>query len=228
MSWLDLVPTCDTVFVYQAALVCEDCASAIMKTLDVRGVENDGDSDSYPQGPHGDGGGEADSAHFCDTGRNCVNAAKVANVKIGCPLGNPLTTDGSRDLRESIQRDLLSTKTYGRKIGRLLAHVWSDYATPSGLAGRVLGDVPTTLSSLLHEYLKKTPGYPTIEPRIYCDTESAYLVGRRGDVVDLLRATADEHGDFKKLDVASIPQAAAEGHHDQLLLEEAVSEGAWD
>lgn len=229
MSWLSLVPTCDTVYVYQAALVCEDCAGKITEKLDKKNVEDDGDSDTYPQGPHSDGGGEADSVSFCDLGDKCVNAVKVANRKIGCPFGNPLTNEGAKNLQEAICSDLILPHRFGNLMGRLLHHVWNDYSSPSGkLVGRVLGKVPPTLSHLIHTYLKKTPGHPTVDPRIDCDTENVYLVGRRGDVVDLLRAPVDENGDFLKLDVASVPQAAADGRDTQQLLDEAISEGAWD
>lgn len=63
------------VYVYQAALLCEDCGVAVCKAQPVSD-----DSGKYPQGPYDDGGGVADSPQHCD---HC-------NVF----LENPLTPDG--------------------------------------------------------------------------------------------------------------------------------------
>lgn len=53
-------------YAYQAALLCEDCGKAHVDTLRSRGIEDTGDSDDFPQGPYGDGGGEADTPQHCD------------------------------------------------------------------------------------------------------------------------------------------------------------------
>lgn len=53
------------VYVYNAALLCEDCGEKMQTELG--GDRNDtGDSEDYPQGPEGNGGGEADSPQHCD------------------------------------------------------------------------------------------------------------------------------------------------------------------
>ena len=74
-------------YVYQAALYCEDCGEVIKSELDKERLtpdepdnEHTFDSDEYPKGPYGDGGGEADCPQYCD---NC-----------GEFLENPLTSDG--------------------------------------------------------------------------------------------------------------------------------------
>ena len=251
MSWLDIIPTCDQVFVYQAALVCEDCANDIMKILDEKGIKDDGDSDTYPQGPHGNGGGEADNCQFCDSGRYCMNAVKVGDHKVGCPLGNPLTSDGLVELQLLIADDMFSSKKFGRRIGRLLYHVWGEPIrgalfhprTPL----RALGDLPASL--------KKLVGRRELLPVLLCDPENAYLAARatrvrslpappaaqpRGrawepsqgshhdDSVHLLRAPVDEEGEFTTLDVAQVPPLAVDGQDLQKLLAQAVADGAWD
>ena len=51
-------------YVYKAALICAECA--IPKRF-ARGRDVDTtDSDSYPQGPYSDGGGESDCPQHCD------------------------------------------------------------------------------------------------------------------------------------------------------------------
>lgn len=229
MSWLDIVPTCDQVFVYQAALVCEDCAGQIMERLDKKGVvDEDGDSDTYPQGPYGDGGGEADSCQFCDSGRYCVNAVKVGDHKIGCPLGNPLTSDGIVELQLSIADDMFASKKFSRRIGRLLCHVWGESIRGALFHPRTplqaLGNLPASLKKLVKNY--------ELRPVLLCDPDNAYLLGERRAAVleraDLLRAPVDEEGEFHSVEVASLPMAVLEGGDPWKLLSQAVADGAWD
>jgi hypothetical protein len=74
-------------YVFQAALWCEECGAEIRQEIEEEGNcpkhpdnEHTYDSDEYPKGPYGDGGGEADCPQHCD----------------GCStfLENPLTSDG--------------------------------------------------------------------------------------------------------------------------------------
>lgn len=96
-------------YIYQAALLCEDCTDLVKMQLSntcqickrehaALGLdcslyysdsatghcepvnESDYDSDKYPKGPYSDGGGEADCPNHCD---HC-----------GIFLENPLTKDG--------------------------------------------------------------------------------------------------------------------------------------
>jgi hypothetical protein len=230
MSWLDLVPTCSTVYIYQASLVCEDCAAKIMAKLDRpgggdRGFADDGDSDNYPQGPHGSGGGESDNAQFCDSGRGCVNAVSVAGRKIGCPLGNPLTSEGAMAVRDSVLGNLLAPTKYGRMIGRLLPHVWGDNVSPAAYlgSGHRHTKLPTSLTKLLKKYAKVTLA-------LVIDAEHTYHVGWAAASVDLLRANVDDEGEFTSLDVASVPHGllADDDGDPRKLLEQAVAEDAWD
>ena len=64
-NWIELVPVCTDVYMYQADLICEDCGNKIIEQLKKEGVEDDGDSDRVPQGPYSNGGEEADSPHHC-------------------------------------------------------------------------------------------------------------------------------------------------------------------
>jgi hypothetical protein len=68
-------------YVFQAALLCEDCGEQVKQSKPFTGAPIDGrDSECWPQGPYSDGGGEADTPQHCDS--------------CGVFLENPLTTDG--------------------------------------------------------------------------------------------------------------------------------------
>jgi len=72
-------------YVYQAELLCDGCAARIVETQ-LKGREPSEDSDSWPQGPYANGGGESDSPQHCG----------------GCGefLGNPLTPEGAAYVRK--------------------------------------------------------------------------------------------------------------------------------
>ncbi len=80
------------VFIYRAALLCEDCAKLQMEQLNESFSANgalpgnaDDDSDRYPQSPYSNGGGEADCPQHCDCCgvflENVLTDAGVAYVK---------------------------------------------------------------------------------------------------------------------------------------------------
>jgi hypothetical protein len=86
-------------YIYQAALLCTDCAVITMNEFELFNMLGASsspfrlskpwtDSDSYPQGPYPAGGGEADSPQHCDA--------------CGVFLENPLTGDGSRYVNEQL------------------------------------------------------------------------------------------------------------------------------
>jgi hypothetical protein len=87
------------VYMYAAALYCDDCGEAIRARLTAEGKapadaddESSYDSDEFPKGPYSDGGGEADTAQHCD----------------GCQafLENALTGDGYADVKGRIEHAL--------------------------------------------------------------------------------------------------------------------------
>lgn len=78
-------------YVYQAAMLCADCAQAQIIQVEDMAVKPRGypsDSNAYPQGPYPQGGGEADSPQHCDA----CNAF----------LENPLTGDGMEYVANNI------------------------------------------------------------------------------------------------------------------------------
>lgn len=78
-------------YVFQAALLCEDCAREFMAAnakpdhVDMAD-ESSYDSDEWPKGPYSEGGGETDCPQHCDS--------------CGVFLENPLTPDGGDYVRE--------------------------------------------------------------------------------------------------------------------------------
>ena len=243
MSWLDLVPVSDDVFYYKNNLLCHDCGVALRDKLRRAGVGEDDMPSTYP-----DGGGEADSAQFCGNDRRCVNAVTIIpGLKIGCPLGCPLTSDGGRAVTESILRDLVSSHAFARRVGRVLYKIWGDYAKPHQTFERVhpqhvgtLGEkLPKSLQSALKKYVRTTPEKAAdVYGEVYCDSENVYLAasrgperrhGRRwGTAVDLLRAPVSDEGEFESIEVVSVPPAAAIDIQVDVLLREAIETMAWD
>lgn len=103
------------VYIYQAALLCEDCGRAECLILQREGRapadpsdESSFDSDSFPKGPYPDGGGEADCPQHCDM--------------CGIFLENPLTVDG-----QDYVRNALDEYTKSRRGNKDVLQTWADY-----------------------------------------------------------------------------------------------------
>ncbi len=96
-------------FIYCADIYCEDCGRAIRARLaEAEDILEREDSDSWPQGPYSDGGGEADCPQHC-------GACHVF-------LENPLTDDGVNYVREA----MLEQAESGRGSPEVL-NEWGDY-----------------------------------------------------------------------------------------------------
>lgn len=101
-------------YFYNADIYCKACALAIRKELDdIRGLPGDkpgigdtGDSETYPQGPHADGGGESHRPEHC---RNC-----------GLFLENPLTGEGMAYVSKALYEDPWEMPT-------LAAEQWAEF-----------------------------------------------------------------------------------------------------
>jgi hypothetical protein len=76
-------------YIFQAALLCSDCANAVFATNTANPDDRE-NSDHWPQGPYADGGGEADTPQHCD---HC-----------GVFLENSLTPDGGEYVREKAKQ----------------------------------------------------------------------------------------------------------------------------
>lgn len=118
------------VYMFQAALWCEDCGEALREQMIQDGEapedpddEESYDSDEFPKGPYGDGGGEADSPQHCDAGEHCINAVELSSgSKVGAFLENPLTDDGNEYVREAV----LEAKAKKKK-GSVALEIWKPY-----------------------------------------------------------------------------------------------------
>jgi hypothetical protein len=80
-------------YIFNADIYCTDCANEMIDECRERGIDDDGDSDSntYPQGPYPNGGGEADCPQHCGS--------------CHAFLENPLTGDGDDYVLSAIADD---------------------------------------------------------------------------------------------------------------------------
>jgi hypothetical protein len=74
-------------YVFQSALICTDCAS---EYCDAHDKPDNDTSDTWPDGPYSEGGGEADCPQHCD----------MCQVF----LENPLTDDGHEYVQNAINK----------------------------------------------------------------------------------------------------------------------------
>jgi len=95
-------------YIYQAALLCEGCGLDTRRLLRSDLKPNTGDSDDFPQGPYGDGGGEADCPQHCG----------MCNEF----LENPLTSNGYAGLRAEIEFSVTPPNLPGPAL-----KMWADF-----------------------------------------------------------------------------------------------------
>ena len=155
IGWMDA-------YVYAADLYCEDCGLKIQENLADDAQEDD--SDSYPQGPYPDGGGESDSPQHCGSGEGCLNAMTFVGTKVGVWLGNPLMTDGVAYLKEMLSNP--NPSAYQLALHEFWSDVYSDYLSGSGGELEEGGNTDllafnTTLAKLMQR-LKKDAGAESI------------------------------------------------------------------
>jgi hypothetical protein len=225
-SWLDLVPVCRDVYVYQTSLLCADCADETFARLQKTTVVRDDDSDDLPHGPYSDGGGEADSPRHCDSAEDCVNAVRVPNGRrVGCPLGNPLTKYGERYVVASIARDVFGNTPHARAVGRLWLHVY-DYLRPEELIELQAVDPRTSpTSKLLPKQYRPVP-----QSSPYTDLRYLYgaAVSTTQPEVALWRLTIDDVGKFSEMSTIHLPNRELAERTVEDLLEEAWRDDAWE
>jgi hypothetical protein len=102
-------------YIFQAALICEECATRERTNLRPcmhagfnEEDESSYDSDAFPKGPYENGGGEADSPQHCD--------------QCHLFLENPLTREG----REYAELQVLEFEQYGFGDFNVLS-TWIDF-----------------------------------------------------------------------------------------------------
>ena len=223
-NWLDNVFVSELVYVYQAALLCEDCGLAIVKKLKEAGREDDGNADDFPQGPYREGGDEADSPGHCDRNEACVNAVQVPGGRlIGCPLGNPLTNYGQEQVTKSICTNVLAKSAHSRAVGRLWRLLY-DYLRPEHLLRINVAAAPANLGSLLDEL----PRDGRVPPEFYTDLDYLYGSSLGREEVLLWRAEIEPDGSFSNLKTVALPAREFPGRTIEDALDEAWKDGAWD
>ena len=224
-----MVPICSDVYVYQADFLCEDCASKIIEQLKKKHIEDTEDSNDFPQGPYSDGGGEADSPHHCGMNEKCINKVHVpGGVSIGCPLGNPLTSEGVVYVRDAIAEDITNESAHKRGVGRLWAHIYSDVLRDHALRRIDLARTPiaNSLIKVLAEHKKAKGGKVLSE--IFTDCSYVYGGTSAPNTIILWRTEANDTGGFNPLETILLPSSEAHERPLQEMIEEAISEGAWD
>lgn len=94
-------------YVFQAALICDDCAAEIVEGPGFAGkTPIADDSDKWPQGPYEEGGGESDCPQHCD---RCQEF-----------LENPLTTDG----QEYVKKEVAETRARNNGLDSAVTAEW--------------------------------------------------------------------------------------------------------
>ena len=233
-NWIRLAPVCSDIYAYQADLICEDCAGKIIEELEKKGVEDTGDSNDFPQGPHGDGGGESDSPGHCGMGPGCVIAIKVpGGNKIGCPFGNPLTDEGAAYVQQKLAHDIVcETSPHSHGVQLLWSHVYPDILRDCPIIKFPI-DNPTSfhlrhsLITILEKLKKKEQS--KILPEIFTDCSYVYGCATSASKTTLWRLTVDnETGKFSDIETAYLPASETHERTLQDMIEEAIGEGAWD
>ena len=228
-NWIELVPVCTDVYMYQADLICEDCGNKIIEQLKKEGVEDDGDSDRVPQGPYSNGGEEADSPHHCGMNERCINKVHVPGGRsIGCPLGNPLTSEGVAYVRETVARDITDESAHKRGVGRLWANIYSNvlHNCPLHRIDLTKTSITNSLIKILAKYKKTIDA--KILSNIFTDCFCVYGGANSPDKTELWRTEANDSGGFNPLKTVALPSSETRERTLQDMIEEAISEGAWD
>jgi hypothetical protein len=242
-DWIDEVPACDDVYMYQAALHCEDCGEAIRADLRKSGKapededdEDSYDSDDFPKGPFGAGGGEADSVQHCDGGTRCLNAITLPHgSKIGAWLGNDLTEDGISGLSDSIRRSLFKTDPHVRQVNRLWATKYGDSLPDATVPGPVSGR--DLASPTVTGFIKSIGGLGTgLDDQVWFDRDHLYgfalhkanATKRLPASLMVWRSEFESNGDPGTPQKVELPITEAGEREALEILEELIGDCAWD
>jgi hypothetical protein len=217
MSWLDLVPVSSSAHVCNDDLICDDCARVLAR----QGVKSD---------PVPDGGGEADFPLFCASRSRCESSVTVtAGRLIGCPLGNPLTSDGARDLQLTVRRMLVDPSSFRRRMGRLYRRIWGACLDAHEPPTQSSSPAPLPASARSHLARYRSQHRPLrVESQRYCDLDHLYLAARKESEIHLLRLAVNDDGNFDAPEIVAIPHQVGQGETAANLMACAASDAAWE
>ena len=119
-------------YIYCADIWCDECGADICERIkrEVHAPkhpddEHTYDSDEYPK--HADDDAESDCPQHCAAGSDCFNAIVLSDGgKVGCLIGNVLTQEGVKYVRDEILDDLqqLNPGDDPAKSGRVTLEIW--------------------------------------------------------------------------------------------------------
>ena len=250
-DWRELVPDLDEVYMFQGALLCENCGLDVQDNLRKKGKapededdEESFDSDDFPKGPFGDGGGEADTIHHCDSNEECLNAIKLpCGSKIGAWLGNSLTSEGDEWLAKSIRESIFKDDAHGRQVNRLWRLKYSDPLSSLNGVEPVTG---RELASPLVQQFIKSIGQPLVafvgrqQPQIvnqvWCDLDCLYGFSMQKTVADWKRPAALivwksdllPDGSLDEPSKVELPISEAQEREPDDILSELIGDAAWN
>jgi hypothetical protein len=242
-DWRELIPALDDAYMFQGSLYCEDCGRDIQDTLRKKGKapenednEESFDSDDFPKGPFGDGGGEADSIHHCDSNGECLNAIKLpCGSKIGAWLGNDLTSEGDEWLAGSIRESIFKDDAHGRQVNRLWRLKYSDPLSSLNEVKPVTGH--ELASPLVQQFLRSIGGQqPQIVNQVWCDLDCLYGFSMQKEVASWKQPAALivwksdilPDGSIDKPMKVELPASEAQEREPQDILMELIGDWAWD
>jgi hypothetical protein len=236
-DWRESIPALDDVYVFQAALYCEDCGNAIQDTIRKEGEapeneddEESFDSDDFPKGPYGNGGGEADSVHHCDSHEKCLNAIKLpCGSKVGAWLGNPLTHDGVDWLVNSITEDLLASKIspQPQQVGRLWAYLYQDQLSGRDCLGQL--EHKALEAPLVLAFIRMVAKHNDHAiNRVMLDLNNIYGFSSKGSVMSVWRSEVQPDGRLGLPAYVHLPLGEASEREPMDILRELIEAGAWD
>lgn len=236
-DWRESVPALDDVYMFQADLYCEDCGRDIQDRLRKKGKvpedENDEesfDSNYFPKGPFGDGGGEADSPFHCGSHEGCLNAIKLpCGSKIGAWLGNPLTNDGIEQLSSTILQDLLGAKkgSHSQQVGRLWSYLYRDQLSETDHLIQV-EDKALELP-LVKSFVKMvTDQHALYVNRVMVDLDNIYGFSSTKSTMWVWKSEIQPDGRVGKPTEVQLPLGTAGEVEPLNILRDLIEEGAWD
>jgi hypothetical protein len=228
-SWLSTIPVCQPC-AYKADIICEDCAQSIIIDLSVRGVEDTGDSNDYPQPSNSHN--EADSPQHCGHGEKCLNAVSIpGGKKIGCPLNTSLTNDGIAYTRDKIAEQILFGTDHQKAIGRMWWSLYQDSIEKPSLIQltKDVVKIPPPLRKALSPLLNSKS--TNVLGEIFTDLEYIYggaVWGGTRNRLTLWRVGISDTGEFTTVDQVLLPADILLGESLDVMLSDAISENAWD